>query len=341
MQKKSSDEWFNFFKLITERCSDIQNKKLFIRRVDMKEEFQGGVWPVMLTPFTKEGQVDGAGLKALIEWYLDQGVQGLFSICQSSEVFKLSLGERVRIAKITVDTVAERVKVIASGHISDDLDDQVKEINAIAATGVDAVILITNRLAKKEESDEVWLKNLNYILDRIPSDIKLGAYECPYPYKRLMSIPIIEACAKTGRFYFLKDTSCDAKEIREKLKVIQGTNLKLYNANTSTLLESLQDGSFGYSGVMANFHPKLYVWLWKHYQDANAKLVQEILMACSLIEKQLYPVNAKYHLKEIENLPITSYARIQDQALLTDTFKKEVHMMDSLCKRIYTEYCLK
>lgn len=38
----------------------------------------------------------------------------------------------------------------------------------MTGTGVDAVILITNRLAKEEESDEVWLANLQALLGQAP-----------------------------------------------------------------------------------------------------------------------------------------------------------------------------
>ena len=53
----------------------------------MKEKrFPGGVWPVMLTPFTEENQVDYPALKELVEWYIENGVDGLFAVCQSSEM---------------------------------------------------------------------------------------------------------------------------------------------------------------------------------------------------------------------------------------------------------------
>ena len=43
-----------------------------------------GVWPVMLTPFTESGEVDYTSLERLVEWYEENGVQGLFATCQSS-----------------------------------------------------------------------------------------------------------------------------------------------------------------------------------------------------------------------------------------------------------------
>ncbi len=78
-----------------------------------ENQFSGGVWPVMLTPFTEEGQVDYPALERLIEWYIDNGVSGLFAVCQSSEMFFLSLEERIKIAGFVKEKAAGRVPVIA------------------------------------------------------------------------------------------------------------------------------------------------------------------------------------------------------------------------------------
>ena len=118
----------------------------------------------MLTPFDKNGEVDYLALEKLTEWYITHKVSGLFAVCQSSEMFCLSLEERMKVAETVVRTADGRVPVIASGHISDAFEDQVQEINCMAKTGVDAVILITNRLAKEEESDEIWIQNCKKLL---------------------------------------------------------------------------------------------------------------------------------------------------------------------------------
>ena len=298
----------------------------------MKNQFPGGVWPVMLTPFTSEREVDYPALEQLVNWYIDNGVKGLFAVCQSSEMFYLTLEERVAVAKCVLKAAAGRVPVVASGHVSDSMEDQIAEVNAMAKTGVDAVILITNRLAKENDSDEVWRENCKRLLAGIKSDIPLGFYECPYPYKRLLSIENIKWCAESGRFYFLKDTCCDIEQIKEKLEAIEGTNLKLYNANTTTLLDSLRSGATGYSGVMANFHPRLYAWLCEHIEDEKADELSAFLSMASLIERQYYPVNAKYHLKTFESLPMETTCRVKEADGLTDTFETEVKMLDELAK---------
>ena len=59
-----------------------------------------GVWPVMPTPFTASGQLDRRGCEALIDWYLANRVDGIFTVCLSSEMFDLTAGERLELARL-------------------------------------------------------------------------------------------------------------------------------------------------------------------------------------------------------------------------------------------------
>ena len=305
----------------------------------MSNTIPNGVWPTMLTPFTEKNKVDYLALEELVEWYIKMGVNGLFAVCQSSEMVYLSLEERVEIVKFVNDKANGRVPVIASGHISEKMEDQIEEINAVAQTGVEAVVLVSSRIAGKDEPDSVWKRNVMTILDSIPDDIKLGFYECPFPYKRLISPELLKWCAGTGRFGFLKDTSCDIENIRAKLKAVEGTELKIFNANSATLLESLKDGVSGYCGVMANFHPDLYVWMTNNYkkESKKAKELMDFLGMASVIERQLYPVNAKYTLG-LERLKLGLNTRSNDVSLFTSANRLENEQLFGLTQKYRMEY---
>ncbi|XID91764.1 dihydrodipicolinate synthase family protein [Paenibacillaceae bacterium WGS1546] len=304
----------------------------------MNKEIRDGVWPTMLTPYTAGGEVDYDALGRLIEWYLEKGVDGLFAVCQSSEMFYLSLEERVKVAEYTVRRAAGRVPVIASGHVADGFEEQVVELNAMAGTGIDALVLITNRLAGPEESDETLRSRLEQLLARLPKELPLGFYECPYPYKRLVTPELLRWCAETGRFAFLKDTCCDLEMLRSRVEAVRDSELKIYNANTTTLLESLKLGISGYSGVMANFHPELYVWLLRNWKDRpeEAGRLMPILTMASWVEKQLYPINAKYYLM-LEGVLYNFLGRSKDAKELNATFRLEVEQVRELSLRLAGE----
>lgn len=306
-----------------------------------KNKIRGGtVWPTMITPFDGDNKIDLDALDHIVNWYMEKKVGGIFAVCQSSEMFFLTLEERVKIAGRVNQFVNGKIPVVASGHISDTLEEQINELKAISDTGVDAVVLVSNRLAREDENDDIWIKNAEIILKKLP-DVKFGIYECPYPYKRLMTPKILKWCISTGRFYFLKDTCCDLGQIKNKLKILKGTEFKLFNANSATLLESLKSGASGYSGVMANFHPQLYKWLvdnWEKQPD-KAQRLQDFLGAASLAELKLYPVNAKYHMK-LCGIDIGLYSRVQDYKNFTRTDKMQIEQLFNLEKIYINDYIL-
>lgn len=294
-------------------------------------DINASTWPTMVTPFTDEGEVDYSALADLIEWYIENGADGLFSICQSSEVFYLSLDERIKISRFVKEYAANRVPVIASGHTAYSLQDQIKELNMIAETGVDAVILISNRLAARDESDDVLLDRLDRLVNAMPKELPLGFYECPYPYKRLLTPKVIDYCTKAGRFAFLKDTCCDIDMIRMRLNLMKGSKMMLYNANTSTLLESLKAGAAGYSGVMANFQLKLYSWLVKNWRKdiEKAQNIQDVLTVCSFIELKNYPANAKKYLS-MNGVKMIDKVRKESTNPLSNTEIMELEQLRSI-----------
>jgi 4-hydroxy-tetrahydrodipicolinate synthase len=291
--------------------------------------FAEGVWPVMLTPYTEDLQVDAEGLGALTSWYIDKGSAGLFALCQSSEIFLLSLAERLEVLRLVQVAAAGRVPVIASGHVSYAVSEQVDELQAVAELGPDALVLISNRLAGPDATDAQVVRALEGLIDKLPAYMPLGVYECPYPFKRLLSVPVLELMRDSGRFAFVKDTCCDLATLRMRLELLAGSRVQLYNANASTLLESLRAGASGYSGVMANVHPEPYVWLCAH-ADERTELVEDVqalLTVGSFAELKEYPSNAKLALG-LKGVPIQPYGRAYRHVDLTATSRLEAEQLN-------------
>ena len=144
----------------------------------------------MITPYKTDGSIDFDTAEKYVDWYYGNGLDGIFAVCQSSEIFYLSLEERVELNRRVYKRAKEIDKnflVVSSGHISDTLEKQAQELKAIYESGTDALILITNRLDINNEGDDVFIANTEKLIAKLPSDAKLGLYECPYPYKRLVT----------------------------------------------------------------------------------------------------------------------------------------------------------
>lgn len=293
----------------------------------MNMKIQNGVWPVMITPYTEKNTIDYDGVLEILEWYSQQKVAGVFAVCQSSEMYFLTRSERVELAKFIINNAPKGMTIIASGHVAEKIEEQIEDAQKIIDAGVHSYVFISNQFARQDQDDSVAKRHIETLISRVSAD-SFGIYECPHPYKRLMTPELLKWCADTGRFSFLKDTCCSLQELKAKLKAVEGSNLKIFNANAATLLESLKLGVAGYSGVMANFHADLYVWLCDNFErePEKASNVQDLLGLASLVEAQLYPVNAKYHMG-LEGLNINLFSRAQDFIQLTQNRQMEVEQL--------------
>jgi 4-hydroxy-tetrahydrodipicolinate synthase len=256
-------------------------------------------------------------------------------------MFYLSEQEKIDLATAVKEAAGGRVKVIASGHTADEQSKQIEQLGRMAETGVDAVVLVSNRLAKQEEGEDVFEKNASEIFRQLPQ-VTFGLYECPYPYLRLLSDEFLSDCAKQGKLVFLKDVSCSNEIESRRIELVKGTNLALFNANTSTLLDSLIAGYHGYNGVMANFHIDLYKWMYDHFKTEAelARQVSDFLTVSGVSEARAYPVNAKYHFDKTD-IPMSLVTRSKPVSLLNENARHEIDSLIRLEKALRIKLGLK
>lgn len=310
--------------LVTEIRTKYQLHHLLLFYFMEMNRLPRGLWPVMLTPFKENNEIDFDGLDALIDFYVQTGADGLFSTCLSSEMFQLTNEERLKVIGAVVKRVGDKIPVVASGTFTPHVMESVAFIRRAYDTGVRTVVVLTNQIADVQEDEDTFRKRME-VLMKDTGDIPLGVYECPDPYKRLISPALMRWLGETGRFFYHKDTSCDIEEIRAKLGVISGTNLSLYNANTTTALTSLGSGAAGISPIGANLYPELYAFLIQSFHKLGeseqlAHLNAQLDMMDAIVD-QGYPFSAKFFLKA-RRLPIGTTCRIPFHVMKRENYLK-------------------
>jgi len=276
-----------------------------------------GIIPVMLTPFDEYGNIDWDSQKRLIEWYLKRGCQSLFAVCQSSEMLQLDLSEREQLARFTVEVVDGRVPVIASGHVGETLAEQITELTQMASTGIDCVVFVTNRLDPDHLGSEQLFKNVETLTKELPANMRFGLYECPVPFRRLLSDEEIIYFAEDPRFVVLKDVSCDLDTVRRRVELTKSANLVISNANATIAFEAMKAGASGFCGVFNNFHPDLYRWL-QDEGEIHTELAIELsrfLVLSAVTEGMGYPKLAKIFHQRLGTIR-SSYSRAVPEDIL-------------------------
>jgi len=285
--------------------------------------------PVMITPFNLKAKVDFDVVSRLIDFYLAAGVKGFFANCLSSEMYSISEDERLELTAHIVRYVKGRVPVVATGSFGLTIDDKAEFSKKIYDTGIQAVILITGHYANVDDSDEILLRNFDKMI-RLTGDIPLGLYECPAPYKRILTPDVFKTLLSTDRFIYHKDTSIDLEKVKEKLEIVKGSTLEFYDAHSPNAMHSLQMGAKGMSSISGNFYPEILVWMCDNATNPDKQeqvtwLQSEITRVDPIIH-QAYPMSAKYFLQK-RGLPVRTISRAYAQELTPQQKKvlNEVH----------------
>ncbi|MFC5408234.1 dihydrodipicolinate synthase family protein [Larkinella bovis] len=295
--------------------------------------------PVMITPFDASLKIDYDTLSRLIDFYGQAGAKGFFANCLSSEMYFLNDQERLELTRHVVKRAGRKTGVVSTGSFGDSLDDKVAFAKKIYDTGVNGVILISSHFAQASESDAVLMKNFEAFLAQTGS-IKLGTYECPNPYKRLLSPDVFKSLVSDKRLIYHKDTSEDIKNIETKLAIARGTQLEFYNAHTATAAESLQKGAAGMSPISGNFYPEIHSWLCQYANDpskaADVQWIQAEITRTEPVISKFYPLSSKYFLKK-RGLPIELVCRsnvktipAEQLSVLDDTYQTFLGWCDRL-----------
>jgi 4-hydroxy-tetrahydrodipicolinate synthase len=280
----------------------------------------------MLTTFHDDLSVDYTTLRLLCDYYIDNGAVGLFANCLSSEMYELKKQERLEVIRTVVDQTAGRVPVVATGTFGGNVEEMADFSNQVHTLGVDAIIILNNQFVSAEESDEVFLSRMKLWMELTPG-VPFGIYECPVPYKRLVSLPVLQELLSSGRLCYHKDTSLDIEQVKAKIEAGSSSRFGVYDAYMVHAKASLEAGSMGLSCIQGNFFPRLLADFCLQPSDN----VQAFLTENMDLMHSAYPTSAKYVLQK-RGFPI-SLATRRKVDTLTEELKVKLDQLITSASR--------
>jgi 4-hydroxy-tetrahydrodipicolinate synthase len=279
----------------------------------------------MVTPYTSDLKIDFDALSKLIDFYTASGAKGFFANCLSSEMYNLDEGERLALARHVVKRVNGAFPVVATGSFGTTIEERAEFARKMYDTGVNAVILISSHFANKDDSDAVLIKNLEKFFS-LTGNIPMGTYECPSPYKRIITPEVLRFLLSTNRLIYHKDTTLDLEKIKVKIDLAKNSKLEFYDAHTPNSMYSLQMGAKGLSTIAGNFYPEIFSWMCDNANNPARKedvqWIQAEMTRADAVIGQGYPNSAKYFLQK-RGVPIQPLTRTA-KAPLTAAQKQAV-----------------
>ncbi|MBM3333708.1 4-hydroxy-tetrahydrodipicolinate synthase [Candidatus Sumerlaeota bacterium] len=87
--------------------------------IEQQEEPLAGTFVALVTPFTREDEVDEAALERLVEYVIEGGVEGIVPCGTTGEKSTLSVDEHKDVIERVVEMAAGRVEIIAGSGSND------------------------------------------------------------------------------------------------------------------------------------------------------------------------------------------------------------------------------
>lgn len=176
-----------------------------------------GVFVALITPF-RDGAVDEAALRALIEWQLASGVDGLVPCGTTGEAATLTDEEFVRVIRLTVETARKRVPVLA-GAGSNVTTKAIAQSRLAIEAGADALLHVTPYYNKPTQ--EGLFQHFQAVAREAKRPIVL--YNVPGRTGVNLLPETVGRLAKVPHIVGIKDASCSVNQATETYAAVPGT----------------------------------------------------------------------------------------------------------------------
>jgi 4-hydroxy-tetrahydrodipicolinate synthase len=208
-----------------------------------------GVITALVTPF-RDGAVDEAAFKALVEHQVSQGVHGVVPVGTTGETATLSHAEHKRVVELCVETVAGRVPVIAGcgSNATAEAIDLARHAKAVGAHGALVVTPYYNR-----PSQEGLYRHFAAINDAVELPILL--YNVPSRTAVDMSNDTVARLAKLPNIVGIKDATGDLARA-SLMRLMCGEDFVMLSGDDPTALGYIAHGGHGCISVTSNVAPR-------------------------------------------------------------------------------------
>jgi len=212
-------------------------------------EFKGSVCAVV-TPFTEHG-VDESKLESLINFQLTNGTSGIVPCGTTGESPTLSHEEHDRVIEITVDTVKNRVPVIA-GTGSNSTSEAVRLTRHAQDAGADAALVVTPYYNRPTQRG-LYL-HFKAVADSVKIPIILYNIEgrCARNIETLTIKKLVKECKNIIGVKEASGNLAQAQAVKKEC----GKKFTLLSGDDALTIPMIKLGGMGVISVLANIMPK-------------------------------------------------------------------------------------
>ena len=213
-----------------------------------------GTTVAMVTPFTREDEVDEEGMRENMNYLLERGVNGLLAAGTTGESATITHQEQKKMMEILVDEVKGKVAAVAGAgsNSSKEALDLVKHAEDV---GADYALVITPYYNKPQPHGLYE----HYKMLSESSDIPIIAYNVPSRTGTDIDVETIGKVAQLDNIVALKEANPDMDKVSQIIQKIDQLDVSdkfmVLSGNDNLTLPMISQGCKGVISVVGNVDP--------------------------------------------------------------------------------------
>ena len=266
----------------------------------------------MITPFKYNGDIDYDGLKWLIDYTINNNVNGLFPNSTTGEFVSLREEELINFVKKTIEFSNKKV-LILPGITTNSTQLSIYLGKVYLDYGADGLIVMPPYFYKLREN-ELYM-HFSKIAESLDAPIIL--YNNPITTGTVIPVSTYEKLAKEySNVIGIKITYDSFDYLRKSIDAVKGLRKDFYvlTGMAQMFLPVLIMGGDGTVSGLANVFPKLHVELYREFVNGNytkvLELNKKILKVSKIYDIGFSNSSATKAALELIGSPIKSYVRM-------------------------------
>jgi 4-hydroxy-tetrahydrodipicolinate synthase len=276
-----------------------------------------GVLPALITPFTRDNEVDEEGLRQNIEFLIEGGVSGIVPCGTTGESATLSMSEHEHVIEIAID--CSTVPVVA-GTGSNNTIEALELTKSAEDAGADAALLITPYYNKP--NDRGMIAHFKAISHAV--DLPIILYNVPSRTGINLKAEVVAELARESNIIGIKEASGNLEQVTRIIELTQDENFVILSGDDGLTLPIMALGGIGVISVVANVAPSIVVSMVKAFQKGEMKEARDLhiklapLIRAAFLETNPIPIK-----KAVELIGLSAGAlRLPLASISTDNEKK-------------------
>jgi 4-hydroxy-tetrahydrodipicolinate synthase len=224
-----------------------------------------GLTVALVTPF-KNGEVDVAGLRKLVDWHVEMGTDCVCPMGTTGESPTTLHDEHERIVSIVCEQAAGRIKVMA-GTGSNNTVEAVRLTKAAQKAGATGALMVAPYYNKPTQ--EGFFQHYKAVTEAC--DLPVILYNIPGRTAKNMEPDTVARIAELSTVVAIKEATGSMDQASQ---VIALTDLTLLSGDDSLTLPMLALGGSGVVSVVGNIVPRDVMAMLQAFNSGNIKEAQ-------------------------------------------------------------------